>query len=404
MNDKSVNTGDIERGYSGLSLLGLLVILAKRKKVIIGVPLLATLAALAITFLVPNVYTASTIVLPPQQNQSSAVAMVGQLGNLAGLAGSQLAIKNPSELYVTMLRSRTVADTLIERFDLKNRYRQDTAPATRRALASATDVNVGKDGAISIHVDDRDPKHAAALANGYVDELFKLTQTLAITEASQRRLFFEKQLQVAKKELAEAEVGLRQTQETTGLIKLDDQGRAIIEGIARLQAQVAAKEVQLGAMRAFITETNPDFILAQKELAGLRTQLTRAEQDQKKKGGRVLMATDRIPEAGLEYARKIRDVKYYETVFELLAKHYELAKIDEARDTSIIQVLDRAVEPEEKSKPKRVLIVTVSAFLALAWAILWVLLKESAERAGRDPERAELLRQLRQYAWRRERS
>jgi len=400
MNDNSVDTGDIERRHTGLSALGLLVILAKRKTVIIGLPLVAGLVALAITFLVPNVYTASTIVLPPQPNQSSAAAMIGQLGNLAGLAGSQLAIKNPSELYVTMLRSRTVADALIGRFDLKNRYRRDTTPATRRALASATDVNVGKDGAISIHVDDTDPKHAAALANAYVDELFKLTQTLAITEASQRRLFFEKQLQVAKKELAQAEAGFRQTQETTGLIKLDEQGRAIIEGIARLQAQVAAKEVQLGAMRSFITETNPDYILAQKELAGLRTQLARAEHDQKKKGGRVLMATDSIPEAGLEYARKIRDVKYYETVFELLAKHYELAKIDEARDTSIVQVLDRAVEPEEKSKPKRALIVTVSAFLALAWAILWVLLRESAERAGQDPQRAELFRQLKYYTWR----
>jgi uncharacterized protein involved in exopolysaccharide biosynthesis len=148
-------------------------------------------------------------------------------------------------------------------------------------------------------------------------------------------------------------------------------------------------------MRSFITESNPDFILAQRELSGLRAQLARAEQDQKRGG--VLVPTDRIPQAGLEYARKLRDVKYYETIFELLAKQYEIARIDEAREGSLIQVVDRAIEPEERSKPRRALILGLVAFVSLFFAILLAFLMESAERARNHPERAEMLALLRQY-------
>jgi uncharacterized protein involved in exopolysaccharide biosynthesis len=274
-------------------------------------------------------------------------------------------------------------------------YDESTLTDARRVLEKATDISAGKDGVITLHVDDRDARRAAALANGYVDELHGMNQSLAVTEASQRRLFLEKQLQNVKQELANAEVSLKKTQQATGLIKLDDQGKAIIESVARLQAQVAAKEVQIGAMRSFITETNPDFILAQRELSGLRAQLARAEQDRKRGG--VLVPTDRIPEAGLEYARKFRDVKYYETIFELLAKQYEIAKIDEARDGSLIQVVDKAVEPEERSKPRRGLILVFAAFIGLFFGVVLAFLKEAAVRARNDPARAELLDLLKVY-------
>jgi uncharacterized protein involved in exopolysaccharide biosynthesis len=381
-----------------ISVIDLLITLAKHKKLLLGLPFGAAVLAAIVTLLLPNVYTATAKILPPQQSQPSAMATLGQLGALANIAGAGGALKNPNDIYIGMLRSRTLADRLIARFDLKKVYGKDTLTATRAALEEASRVSYGKEGIISIDVDDRDPKRAAALANAYVDELYQLTQTLAVTEASQRRLFFEKQLQLARSQLTEAEVVLRKTQEETGLIKLDDQGKAIIEAFARLRAEVVAKEVQLGAMRSFATESNPDRVRVQQELAELRSQLAKMENNKTSRGD-VLMPTGQVPGAGLEYVRKLRDVKYYEAIFELLAKQYEAAKVDEARDTSMIQVLDKAIEPEKRSKPQRTLTVLLTGMVVALLSLVLVFVLEAVERLSSDSRHAERLRILRRHTW-----
>lgn len=380
-----------------ISLLDLAIVLAKHKKLILGLPFIAAIVAAAISLLVPNIYTGVTSILPPQQSQSTAAAMLNQLGALAGVAGQTLGIKNPNDLYVGMLKSRTIADNLIARFNLRKLYDKNTADEARKALEKNSRISSGRDGLITIEFEDEDPKRAATLANAYVEELYKLTQTLAVTEASQRRLFFEKQLKLAKDNLATAEVALRQTQETTGLIKLDDQGRAIIESVARMRAEIAAKEVQLGAMRTFATENNPDYIMLSQQLGGLRAQLTKLEKANNTGQGDIFVPTGKVPAVGLEYVRKMRDVKYHEVLFELLAKQYEIAKADEARDASIIQVLDKAVEPERKSKPKRSLIVILTALVVGFLAVLWAFIKEAGEKARQDPQQSERLNLLRRY-------
>jgi uncharacterized protein involved in exopolysaccharide biosynthesis len=220
--DLPVTTDESSEG-DDISLLDLLIVLAKHKLLILGLTFSAGVAAAVISFLLPNIYTATTKILPPQQTQSTTSAMLGQLGVLSGLAGGSFGIKNPNDLYVGMLKSRTVADNIIERFDLKKVYKVRTSTHARNRLQQATTISSGRDGIIRIEIDDKEPKRAANLANAYVDELYKLTQTLAVTEASQRRLFLEKQLKLAKQELASAEVALKKTQEETGLIKLDDQ-------------------------------------------------------------------------------------------------------------------------------------------------------------------------------------
>jgi uncharacterized protein involved in exopolysaccharide biosynthesis len=323
--------------------------------------------------------------------------MLAQLGGLAGAAGGALGIKNPNDLYVGMLKSRTLADSLIQRFELQKVYDAKTMFDTRKELDTNTKITSGKDGIITIDFDDKDPRRAATVANAYVEELYKLTQTLAVTEASQRRLFFEKQLALAKDHLASAEVALRQTQERTGLIKLDEQGRAIIESVARLRAEIAAKEVQLGAMRTFATENNPDYVMVGRQLGGLRAQLAKLEKTNTAGEGDIFVPTGKVPEVGLEYVRKVRDVKYHEVLFELLAKQYEIARVDEARDTSIIQVLDKAIEPEKKSKPKRLLIVILTALVVGFLAVIWAFVREAGERARQNPQQAERLNLLRRY-------
>ena len=379
-----------------ISLLDLLIVLAKHKKLILGLPFGAAVVAAVVSLLLPNIYTGTTKILPPQQNQSAAIAMLGQLGTqLGGLAGSALGVRNPNDLYVGMLKSRTVADNLISRFELRKLYEAKTSDDTRKELGSNSRITSGRDGIIVIEFDDKEPKRAATIANAYVEELYKLTQTLAVTEASQRRLFFERQLDQTRKNLASAEAAARQGLEKGGLVIVDAQGRGIVETTARLRGQISVKEIQISAMRAFATGQNPDLKQAQHELEAMKRELGKIEGGASGPEAAGVAAT---PE-GMDNLRLLRDVRYYETIFELLAKQYEIAKIDEARDASIVQVLDKAVEPERKSKPSRALIVILTALVAGFLAVIWVFIKEAGERARQNPEQASRLETLRRYVW-----
>lgn len=344
-----------------LHLLDLAIVLARYKWLIIGSTLAAGLLAMAVSLIITTTFVSSAKIMPPQQPQNAGLsAALGQLGGLAGVVGA----KNSNDLYVGLLGSRTIADTLIARFKLQQRYEQKTMDGTRRALGGASAFSIGKkDGIIAISVEDREPQFAADLANAYADELAKLNQTMALTEASQRRLFFEKQLKEVKDQLADAEIALRTTQETTGIIQPDSQVQAIISSVAQLKGTIAAKEVQLKAMRTFAAPQNPERMRLQEELRGLQGQLDKLEKNRAIKSGDFMVPTGQIPAAGVEYVRSVRNVKYYETIFELLSKQFELAKIDEAKDASLIQVLDRAIPAERKAKPKRAL-MTIGGLVA----------------------------------------
>lgn len=370
-----------------IDLLEVAIKLASHKKTILGVPFLTAVVTAIVTLFLPNIYTATTQIMPPQQQSSAASALLGQLGALGGISASSFGIKNPNETYVSMLKSRTVQDHMIKRFNLQERYRTELQSDTRKALEKNSDIALGRiDGIIAIKVDDRDPKRAADMANAYVEELQNMTQVLAVTEASQRRLFFEKQLQIAKTNLADAETALKGVQEQTGLIQLDAQAEALIMGNAELRAQIAMKEVELGAMQTFATGNNPDVIRTRQQIAGMKSQLTKLET------GSVTTAS--APKAGLAYIRKLRDVKYAETIFELLAKQYEMAKVDEARDGSVIQVIDRAVPPDVKSRPGRSLMVIKSAFIAGLLVIMWVFIRENNQLNPAQRDRLETLKSM----------
>lgn len=370
------NKAPIENLDDEISLLDLAITLAKHKKLILGVPMIAAIVVAIYSFIIPPTYTADTQMLPPQQ-QSSASAMLSQLGALGGMAGVA-GIKNPNDTYVAMLKSRTIQDNMIKRFKLQAVYKTKTPATTRKALNGATTVKVGKDGIIGISVDDKSPQRAAMLANGYVDELQQLTQVFAVTEASHRRLFYEKQLLQAKQNLGDAEIALKQLQEKTGIIHLDAQAQLGIGTAAGLKGQIAMREVELGAMRTFATGNNPDYIRIQQTLSGLKAQLNKVET------GTVVPS--KVPEAGLEYIRKVRDLKYAETIYEMLAKQFEMAKIDEAKESSVIQVLDKAVVPEQKSKPKRTMMVLLSAIATGFLTILYAFIKEALNNAKKDTQ------------------
>ena len=372
------DTGTEGSGYRWLAIPVL-----RERKFIAKFVLVCTVLSVIVVLLLPKEYTAKALVMPPAQNQGSMSSMLlGQLGSIAGMGAKDLGLKNPSDMYIGILQSRSMADSLIRQFDLQKVYGKRDLTDVRKKLKDRTDIMATKESMISIAVTDRDARRAADIANSYVKELQNLSNTLAVTEASQRRVFYEQQLQQAKNQLGDAEIALKQTQEKTGVLEINSQARAIIDAIADVKAQIAAKEVKIQSMRAYVTEQNPELQAQEQQLAAMQTQLQKLQKQQPESAGDIQIPTKALPEVGLEYIRRYRDVKYYETVYQLIAKQYELARMDEAREAGLVQVVDNADIPDKKSWPPRALIVVLSVIASMLIGMFWVILRDSSARVA----------------------
>lgn len=295
--------------------------------------------------------------------------MLQGLGPLGGLAGAATGLKNPSDQFVSFLRSDSVERGVVERFKLKERYRAEMTIDAMYVLDASIKITSGKDGLIGIEVDDKDPIFAAQLANGFIDELRKLLDRVAVTEAQQRRAFFEQQLAKTQDKLKVAQGELQKSGIREGTLRSEP--RAAAEAYAALKAQVTAAEVTLQAMRGRVTEQSSEYRVAKASLTALRAQLSKAE-------------TADSAAASDDYIGKYRDFKYLETVFDMFAKQYELAKLDEAKEGATIQVVDVALPPERKSKPRKSAIAIFSALITSFVLLLFVLIREAWRRALRD--------------------
>jgi len=401
------NGPEIQSPASEISFLDIVVLLTQNKRFIMRFVLGAIVLAIAVALILPVSYEAQVVLLPPSgQGSSLASALLGQIGNLGSL-GSLSAVaggfgmKTPTDMYVSLLKSRTVEDATIQRFSLISEYKTKRLSDARKVFERKANVVAGqKDGLIRITVEDHDAKRAAELANGYVEEFKKLSASLAITEAARRRLFFEQQLQPAKEQLATAEEEMRKTQQETGVLQIDSQARALIESTAVLRAQVVAKEVQIQSMRSFATEDNPEIVMAKQQLAALQSQLEQIAGSRQDTGSDIVLSKGRVTGAGLEYLRKYRDLKYYETVYELLTKELEIAKLDEAREGEVVQIVDTAVTPDKKASPHRTLIVIGATILAFFVAVFYIIVRRGLERTFSIPENRERLEAIRAY-WKR---
>ena len=391
----SQNTSQVHDDSAGLSALDIMIVLAKYKRSLVVGPIAAAAAAVALSFALPTYYSASTKLLPPQQQQGGAAAVLAQLGGVASMATGVSGLKSPSDMYIGMLKSRTIADRLIKKFNLKEIYQSNSQEHVRNILQARTTINNGKDGLITIEVEAKDKKLAPQLADGYVAELLELTKVLAVTEAAQRRMFFERQLEAAKDNLAKAEMTLKNTLDVRGVINVDTESRAILETIARLRAQVSAKEIQLSSMNAFVTSNNPAYKRAAEELSSLKAELSRLENG--RSGPSDASGNQDAKQSGFESIKTLRDVKYYQMLYELLAKQYEAARLDEAKDNSVIQVLDPAVEPEGPSTPKRIVILAVAIVLGFFAALGRAFFKEAKARMMTNPEQAKKWRQFQSF-------
>jgi uncharacterized protein involved in exopolysaccharide biosynthesis len=381
-----------------LSLLDLLLLLTEQKRVLLGVTAGFIIMGIIISFIMPTTYTATVVLLPPQQNQSLSTVLNSQLGGVGGvaaLAAGGLGLKNPNEMFIAMLQSRIVEDSMIERYGLMTEYHSKYLSSAQAAFEHVTTIKGDlKDGLIHISIEDRNPQRAAELANGYVEQFRKLSANMAITEASQRRLFFEQQMEDAKNNLANSEEAMKKTEQTTGLIELDSQARALISSAAGLRGEIAAKQVQIQVMRTYATSENADLEQAQEELSGLRIQLAKLGGSEDTADS-LIVPKGKVPESGLEYVRRLRDVKYYETIFEIIAKQWESAKLDEAREGALIQVVDPAIVPDRRSSPKRKLIVILATVVGLFVGTFVALLLSALKRSTENPETRRKLAELR---------
>jgi len=366
----------------GMDLFELIELLRQHLVLLIGGSLAAGTIALGVTFLIKPTFTATTTFLPPQQQQSAAASVLASLGPLAGLAGAGGALRTPADQYVALMQSATVSDHIIDQFKLMDEYEAKFRIDARRALSGNSRMTVGKkDGLITVEVDDTDPQRAASIANRYVDELRRMTSTIAITEAQQRRVFFEQQLQQTKDKLTAAQLALQASGFSQGAIKAEP--KAAAEGYARLRAEVTAAEVRLQTMRGNLVDETPEVRQQQAALAALRAQLARLEQ-----------SSD--VSSGPDYVSKYREFKYQETLFDLFAKQYELARVDESREGALIQVVDPATPPEKKSKPKRAVVALAATLLSALALVGFVLVRRSWRASAEDPVSANRMARLRQ--------
>ena len=385
-----------ENEHQGFDLLDLLLPLVRAKLSIALWTCFFAVAGLIVAFIARPVYTATAVIMPPQQQSSAASAVIGQLGALGSLgAASSLGLKNPADMYVGILQSRLIADSLIDRYHLQQVYKAKLRSSARTALRQDTEFEAAKDGLIYIRVKEHSPTLAADLANAYVDALHQTNARLAIGEAAQRRLFYDQQLADERVALNTAEDDLKTTQQKTGMIQLNGQAEMTIRNIAALRAQIASRQVELGVTRTFATDQNPDVTRLQQEIASLNGQLSSLENSQRSLApGDIEVPTGQVPAASLEYLRKLREVRYHESLFELLAKQREAASLDEAKSAPLIQVVDPAEAPERKSGPSRILIVLGFAVFGCILGVARAIIQSVLVTLRRSPEQAARLAEL----------
>lgn len=374
-----------------ISLIDLAIALGEEKKTLFAVPAITTTLAIVVSLLLTPIYTAKTVMMPPQQQQSGAASALASLGGLAGLAGAAAGIKSPDEMYIAFMQSESLQNEVIKKLDLQERYNAKTPGDARNALKASIKVAADKkSGLITIEANDKDPEFAAKLANVHVEELRNLMGRLAVTDAQQRRVFYEQAITKTQAELADAEANFRSAKEKSGMQVTMVIAESGVRASADMRGQIAAREVQMQAMSRFATPQNPDVQRIGSELAALRAQLSKLEQ-----GSGSDEKTSPLQQLAV---KSYRDIKARESMMGVLVAQYESARVDEAKEGPLIQQVDVAMAPERRSSPKRALMVIVAAFAGLFLGVLIAFVRRALRKATENPQTNQQFNQLK-AAW-----
>jgi uncharacterized protein involved in exopolysaccharide biosynthesis len=394
-NNQMQNTQNSQMDDEELNLMDILLVIAKYNRFIVLLTVISAGIAFVYALRQPVLYTANALIMPPQAPMSQAGILMGQLSSL-GLGSSSSSSSSSGASINILIKSQKLAYQVVNRLHLQSVYKVNNIEAARNTLAAATKITLNKDGSILIECSDKDPKMAALLANTYIDELDRFNSKIAITNASRTRLYLEKQLKFANEELANLEIAMNESQKNTDLTPLEVQSGFLTNLIATLRAQITSREIELAGLRTFATEENPQYRKATLSLGVLRAQLQKLETDnevrEKDKDG-----IKGSPKTGSEFLNNMRDLKYQQALVENLKKQYDVAKMDEAKDANLIQVINDPLIPEHPSKPQRDVIVTIGTLLGLILSIILAFVMNAIETAKQKPESAERLYLLRRH-------
>lgn len=386
------------------TMFDFLALLAERKRTIAKVTGGFLLFGFLAWLILPNHYTAETEIMPPKEEPTASDLIESEmgLGGLSALAGQAAGglLTDPNAIYIGLLKSRPVEDEIIRKFDLMRVYRKKTMQETRDKLDRKTEILSEKSTLISISVTDNDRARAAAMANFYIEELRSITRTVGVTQAQREEQYYENQVRKQKDRLTAAEETFQELQSGKGLVELSSQAKVAVFGLADLQAQIAAKEVEVQSLKSFSTDRNPDVQIAQRELDTMKDEVAQLEKHSKTTAYSNMGLKD-LPKAGLDYLRAEREFGYQQTLYNLLIKQYEAAKLDAARDSSIIQVVAGAIEPEKASFPILKYFLPLFTVFGFLISILVVKMQRRFELEQADPDGAEALLRIKQaLRWR----
>jgi capsule polysaccharide export protein KpsE/RkpR len=368
--------------------------------------------ATCLAFVIPKRYDSTTRLMPPANQSSSGLAMMAALAGkggssgLSSLAGDLLGVKSSGDLFIDVLRSRTVEDRLTDRFDLRRVYRDKYWQDAREDLARNTSIAEDrKSGVLTIVVTDRDSGRAAELARAYVEELDRLVAQVTTSSARSERIFIEQRLVTVKQDLNRASREFSEYASQNTAIDIVAQGKATVEAAARLEGEMIAAQSQLEGLERIYTKDNVRARSLQARVDELRSQLHKIGGDTADSShGKPGLAGEfpsirQLPLLGVKWADLYRETKIQETVYELLTQQYELAKIEEAKEIPVVRVLDLAEIPEKKSFPPRMLIVGLGMLLALIGASTWILAKNEWNTTDESNPQKAFLREVGRTIW-----
>jgi len=388
----------VEEAPSRIHLLDFVLIAVRQRRMIYGFMIVFGLIAAILAYFVISVkYRSETVILPPEQASSRSTG--NSLADLSAALGSSEGanLKSSEDFWTSVLKGRTITDYVVDHYDLKKEYKTNSRTAAEKTLKRKATFDIDKAGLITISVADTDPVRSAQLTNGYVEALHSIMDTLAITDAAQRRLFFQQQLEQEKERLNQAELALAQMQRTTGVITLGGQTSEAIHLISDLRVKIAEKTVEMESLGSAATAENPEMKRLQGEIEADRRQLAQVEKEQEGKAAPPLgdVGPNSLPEATLAYIRVVRDLRYHEGLFEALAKQLEAARMDEARSAPNVQVIDIAIPEERPSGLPRYLIVVIGVFVGLIFGLIAAAIRSAYRRMKASPEGSRKLQELR---------
>ena len=394
-NNQMSNTPHSQIDEDEINLMDILLVIAKYNRFIIVFTAASAMLAFVYALRQPVMYTSNALIMPPQASMSQGAMLMGQLSSLGFGAGLGAGAGAGATIGI-LIKSQKLAYQVVERLELQRFYKVKNIEAARSALANVTNVTSNKDGTILIECEDKDPKVAALLARTYVEELDRLNNTIAITNASRTRLYLEKQLKLANQTLSNIELAMKESQKNTDLTPLEVQTGSMTALIATIRSQITANEMQLASLRTYATEQNPQYRKTILSLAVLRSELQKLESANQVSENDA-SGIKKTTKTGSVFLNNIRDLKYQQALVETLKKQYDIAKMDELKDANLIQVINEPLVAEHPSKPKRNLIITIGIILGLLVSIILAFIMNALDAAKQKPESSERLNLLRRY-------